>query len=369
MKVPFNYLPNQFNKKNKFFSEWKKLIDSCEFTLGPYVKNFEKKFAKFIGSKFCISTNSGTDALILALRSLGVKQGDEVITVCNTFYATVGAIVACGAKPIFVDCNQNYQIDYTKIEKAITKKTKVILPVHWAGSSPEINKIVIIAKKYKISIIEDACMGIGARINGKSPGTFGKLSAFSMHPLKSLNVMGDGGMLVTDDYKIYSWLKKYRNHGMISRDKIEFWGINTRLQPLQAVVANIELNKIPSIIKKRNYNAKKLDEGLAKLSLGNKIIIPVRNKSNSETFALYMGLFNQRDKLIKYLNNNNIEAKIHYKIPLHLQKAAKNLGYKKGSFPCAEYQASKLITLPIHQYINNNKINYMIKKIYEFYKN
>ena len=141
MKVPFNYLPYQFNKPRKIFKEWEKLIKSTEFTLGPYVRKFEKSFAKFIGTKHCISTNSGTDALILSLKSLGIKKNDEVITVCNSFFATAGAIVACGATPVFVDCDERYQIDINKIEKAITKNTKVIFPVHWGGASPDIKKI------------------------------------------------------------------------------------------------------------------------------------------------------------------------------------------------------------------------------------
>ena len=249
MKIPFNYLPQQFKNINPIISQWKKLAKSTEFTLGPFVEKFEKQFAKYIGVKYCISTNNGTDALILCLKALDVKNGDEVITVSNTFYATVGAIVACGAKPILIDCDERYQIDIKQIEKKITKKTKVILPVHWAGASPDMFKIIKLAKKYKIKIVEDACMGIGAKIKGKSPGTFGEVNAFSMHPLKSLNVMGDGGMVTTNNNKIYNWLKKYRNHGMINRDKIEFWGVNNCLQPLQAIVALNGLKKLIILLK------------------------------------------------------------------------------------------------------------------------
>ena len=161
--------------------------------MGPYVRNFEKKLAKYIKTKYCIATNNGTDALILCLKSLNISQGDEVITVSNTFYATVGAIVAVGAKPIFVDCDQRYQIDVDLIEKKITKKTKAIIPVHWGGASPDIYKILKLAKKYNIEIIEDACMGIGGKLLKKSPGSFGRVNALSMHPLKSLNVMGEIG--------------------------------------------------------------------------------------------------------------------------------------------------------------------------------
>jgi|TARA_B110001452_G_scaffold255998_1_gene248944 dTDP-3-amino-2,3,6-trideoxy-4-keto-D-glucose/dTDP-3-amino-3,4,6-trideoxy-alpha-D-glucose/dTDP-2,6-dideoxy-D-kanosamine transaminase len=366
MKIPFNYLPQQFKNINPIILKWRKLAESTEFTLGPYVKEFEKKFAKYIGSKYCISTNNGTDALILCLKALGVKGGDEVITVSNTFYATAGAIVACGAKPILVDCDERYQIDINQIEKKISKKTKVILPVHWGGASPDMSKILKISKKYKLKIVEDACMGIGAKINGKSPGTFGDINAFSMHPLKSLNVMGDGGMVTTNNSKIFNWLKKYRNHGMINRDQIEFWGVNNRLQPLQAIVALEGLKKIDAVIKKRNNNAKKMDQYLSDLYPN--VVIPKRPKGYKETFALYMCLVKKRNLLKKYLKKNNIETKIHYPIPLNKQKAAKNLKLNQKYFKNANYQSINLLTLPIHQYLNKNQISYIAKKIKDFYK-
>jgi dTDP-4-amino-4,6-dideoxygalactose transaminase len=213
-KVPYNYLPQQFNDHKLFFELWKPVLETGEFTLGPFVENYEKRFANYVGSKYCIAVNNGTDALILALRALGIQKGDEVITPCNSFYATTGAIVATGATPVFTDVDDRYQIDIEDLEKLINKKTKMILPVHWAGASPDMYKISEIAKNNKLFILEDACMAIGGRIRGKSPGTFSEIGAFSMHPLKSLNVAGDGGMVVTDNIELYDWMKKYRNHGM-----------------------------------------------------------------------------------------------------------------------------------------------------------
>ncbi len=365
MKIYFNYLRKEFSDTKSIFRDWKKLIKSTEFTLGTYVKKFEKDFANYINVKHCISTNTGTDALIIALKSIGIKKNDEIITVCNSFYATAGAICALDAKPIFVDSDKRFQIDESKIENVITKNTKAIIPVHWGGASPNMKNIMNLAKKYNIAVVEDACMGIGASINLKSPGTFGKVNAFSMHPLKSLNVMGDGGMITTNDDSIAKWITKYRNHGMLNRDNIDFWGINARLQPLQAIVALYGLKKLKDVIKKRNKNAKILDKGLSKIRY---VSIPKRVKNNVETFSLYMGLFEERDKLLNYLINNNIEAKVHYPIPLHLQKAAKKLNYKKGSFPAAEEQANKLITLPVHQYLEEKHMNYILTQIKKFYK-
>lgn len=367
MKVAYNYLDKEFENTKKIFIEWKKLIKSTDFTLGKKMIEFEKKFSRYIGAKYCIATNNGTDALILCLKSIGIKEGDEVITVCNTFYATVGAIVACGAKPVFVDSDHRYQIDISKIHLKITRKTKAIIPVHWGGASPDMKKIIAIAKKYNIKVVEDACMGIGGKINKKSPGTFGVVNAFSMHPLKSLNVMGDGGVVATNNKTIYQWMLKFRNHGMINRDNINFWGVNMRMQPIQSVVALEGLKKINKVIKKRNINAKFLDNKLK--ILYPRIKLPKRIKNNLETFSLYMIMCENRDKLKKYLEKKGIEVKIHYPIPLHMQKASKIYKYKKGDFPNAENQAKKLLTIPVHQFLTKVQLNYVTKNILNFYKN
>ncbi len=364
MKVPYNYLPFEFKENHSIFDEWKKLIRSTDFTLGKYVKKFEDKFAAYTKSKYCVSTNNGTDALILSLKALNVGKGDEVISVSNSFYATTGAIVAVGATPVLVDCDERYQINIDEVEKKITKKTKVILPVHWAGASPDMSRIIKIARKYNIYIVEDACMGIGGRVNGSHPGTLGNIGAFSMHPLKSLNVMGDGGMIVTNNYKIYQWILKYRNHGMVDRDNIDIWGVNYRLQPLQAIVAINRLKVLNSVIKIRNLNAKYLDKKL--LSLYPNLKIPKRINDHVETFSLYMVLAEDRDKLLKELIRKGIEAKVHYPTPLHKQKAYLRR-FKKIKLPVSESQSKKLITLPVHQFLKKNQLDYMIKIIKDFY--
>ena len=363
--VPYNYLPEQFKNRNDIFEEWEKLAQTSEFTLGPKVAEFEKSFAAFVGAKYCIATNNGTDALILALKALGIKNGDEVITVPNSFYATTGAIVACGATPVFIDVDSRYQMDAAVLEKAITNKTRAILPVYWGGAAPDMKAIIEIARKHNLAVVEDACMGIGGSHRGIPQGRFGQIGAFSMHPLKSLNVMGDGGMLVTDDKDLFEWILQYRNHGMKDRDHITMWGVNMRLQPLQAIVANIELPRVPQIIEERNRNAEYLDTAL--VNLAPHVITPERKTYDTETYSLYMVLCEDRDKLLKYLHEKKVDAKIHYPIPLHLQEAAVSLGYKEGSFPIAESQAKKVITLPVHQFLNENQLQYMVNCIKDFY--
>lgn len=365
-KVPYNYLPEQFSDSQKFFDLWKPVLVSGEFTLGPYVENFEKRFAAYIGSKYCIATNNGTDALILALKALGIKSGDEVITPCNSFYATTGAIVAVGATPVFTDVDERYQINIDEIPKLITKKTRAILPVHWAGASPDMFKIQEIASENRLYVIEDACMAIGGQIKNKKPGTFSEIGAFSMHPLKSLNVAGDGGMVVSDSEELYFWMKKYRNHGMTDRNTIEFWGVNFRIQPLQAVIANYFLDHVANYITKRNENARYLDGLLADLE--GLVKVPRRPEGYLETFSLYMLLVSERDSLLKYLNDNGVEAKIHYPVPLHLQAASINMGLNTRKLVIAEQQAGELITIPIHQYLSQELIDIVSNLVHEFYQ-
>ena len=365
MKVHYNYLINEFATNEEIFDEWRELIITTDFTLGRYVEEFEHIFANFVGANHCISTNNGTDALILSLKALGIGAGDEVITVANTFYATVGAIVAVGATPVLVDADDRFQISPSSIEAAITEKTVGILPVHWAGASPDMAQIMKLAADKNLLVVEDACMGIGAKVNGQVPGTFGDIGAFSMHPLKSLNVMGDGGMVVTDCDNLAGWMRKYRNHGMTDRDHIEFWGVNMRLQPLQAIVAKHRLRELDKTIKKRNENAMLLDSELSKLNP--MIILPKRNKNNQETFALYMVLAERRDELLAFLHEQDIEAKIHYPVPLNQQAAANNNCRLATNLDNVDYQAKRLITLPVHQYLDTTHMEYMVNKITEFY--
>jgi dTDP-3-amino-2,3,6-trideoxy-4-keto-D-glucose/dTDP-3-amino-3,4,6-trideoxy-alpha-D-glucose/dTDP-2,6-dideoxy-D-kanosamine transaminase len=366
MQVKYSYLDQQFADVEAYFQDLRQLVATGEFTLGPFVEAFEKKFASYIGVKHAIGTNTGTGALILSLKAVGVRPGSEVITVANTFIATVGAIVAAGARPVFVDCDERYQIDVTKIEAAISPRTAAILPVHWAGCPPEMEKILEIAGRHAIPVVEDACPAVGAKINGRFAGTFGKVNAFSMHPLKPLNVWGDGGIIVTNDDKAAEFLRLYRNHGLLDRDHVEIWGVNDRLQPFQAVVGIRVLDTIEGLIEARIRNTRLLDEGLKGLEFS--IRPPRRPSGYREVYQLYLVTATRRDELVKFLISRGIEAKVHYPIPIHLQNAARDLGYKRGDFPVCERQAEEIVTLPAHQHITEGQIGYMISSIREFYR-
>lgn len=365
MKVEYSYLDKQFADVEAYFADLRELVKSGEFTLGPYVEAFEKKFAAYVGVKHAIGTNNGTDALILALKAVGVKPCDEVITVPNSFIATTGAVVAAGARPVFVDCDDRYQIDASKIESAITSKTRAILPVHWAGAPCDIEVILKVADRHGLPVVEDACPSVGARVNGRHVGSFGTVNGFSMHPLKPLNVWGDGGMVVTNDDAAARFLRLYRNHGLVDRDHVDLWGANHRLQPIQAIVASRVLDTVDRLNDARIENARLLDEGLRGLSAH--IRIPRRPAGVREVYQLYLARASRRDELVAYLQARGVEARVHYPIPIHLQKAAEGLGYKRGDFPVCEAQAGDVITLPAHQYITPEQIAYMIETIRSFY--
>ncbi len=365
MKVPFSYLKEQFGNPDKIWKDVRKVVMRGDFTLGKEVQQFEAQFAKAIGTKFAVGVNSGTDALFLSLKALGIGAGDEVITMASTFIATAGAIAASGAKPVFVDCNDEYVIDCDKIEKAITARTKAIMPVHYAGHPADMPRIMELAKKYNLDVVEDACQGISSAIDGKTAGTFGVSAGFSLHPLKNINVWSDAGIITTNSEAMFRKLNLLRNHGMKNRDEYEIFGYNSRLDTVQAAVGLHIIKQLNMITREKIKHAAIYDKALREIP---QVHVPTRRPGVKYVYHLYIIQVEQRDALLKHLNDAGIEAKVHYPIPLHLQNCCKNLGYKLGDFPVAEAQAKKIITLPAHQHLSRKQIDFTINKIKEFYQ-
>ncbi len=366
LKINHSYLVEQFHDYKKIFKKIEKIVKFGDYTLGSEVDNFEKNLAKRTGSKFAIGVGNGTDALFLALKVFNIGNGDEVITTPYTFIATTASIVTSGAKPVFVDIKRDYNIDENKIEKAITKKTKAIMIVHWSGRPCELDKIKKICKKYKLKLIQDSCHAIDAKFKGKNIVSFGDICTFSMHPLKNLNIWGDGGFMLTQNKDVAKKIQLLRNHGLINRDRCEVFGFNSRLDTLQAAVANYKLkNKLNKITNMRIKNAKLFDKLLKK---NPKITTVKRERYLKEVFHLYQINLKERDKLAKHLNKYGIDAKVHYPTPVYLQPAAKFLKHKKGDFPVADNMAKTSLSLPVHEFVKKSDIYKVSKLINNFLK-
>ncbi len=365
MKIPYVDLKAQWKEeKKKLLPLIEKILSKAEHVGGTEIDKFEKKISNLCNVKHTVALNSGTDALTLGLHLLGVKPGDEVITPPNSFIASAASIVHLGAKPVFVDVKDDQLIDPGKIESAITKKTKAIMPVHLTGKMCEMKKITQISKKYNIPVIEDAAQSIGSRYMNRSAGSIGKIGCFSAHPLKNLNAFGDSGYLTTNDTKIASLAKILSNHGMVNRNIVKKFGYVSRMDNLQAGILNFHLTKLDKIIKSRRKNAQIYRNELK----SDNVFIPRPDLNTFDTYHTFVVQVEQREKLIKYLQKNGVQTSIHYPNPIHLQPAAKYLGYKKGSFPVTESQSKKILTLPVNQFLKEKHLLYIIKCINKFYE-
>ena len=364
--ISHNYLTKQFDDYDEIFSKIKEVVINNDFTLGNNVNEVEKLIANECGTKYAIGVGSGTDAIMLSLKSLGIKEGDEVITSTYTFYATIGAIVTSGAKPIFCDCDLDYNINTKEIEEKITDKTKAIVPIHWTGRPCEMEELLRISEKYSIPIVEDACHALQAEYRGKRCGSFGDLGCFSFHPLKNLNVWGDGGIIVTDNKQHADNLRLLRNHGLVDRNTCVKFAYNSRLDTIQAVVAkHLIENKLENITQSRIKNALLYDKYLREIS---SLKIPERIRENKEVFHLYTFQAEERDQLANLLNQKGVDAKIHYPIPMHMQPASKDYLYTFGDFPIAEKLCKTTISLPVHEFVTEEEIIFVCNIIKEFYK-
>lgn len=364
LDINHNYLTQQFFDHEDIWKKIREVVIRGDFTLGAEVDELEKEYAVFAGAKHAIGVGSGTDALFLSLKAIGVDKGDEVITTPFTFYATIGAIVTAGAKPVFCDAGLDYNINASQIESKITSATKAIMPVHWSGKPCEMDVIEALGEKYQIPVISDACHAINASYKARPSGALGTISCFSFHPLKNLNVWGDGGIITTNDDILADKLRLLRNHGLAGRDDCRVFAYNSRLDTVQAVVARHLLNKIDYITQSRISNAHYFDECLSKVQ---QIQIPHREKDIKQVFHIYSIMCEQRDELQEYLIKNGVDAKAHYPVPMHLQPAAKFLDHKIGDFPVAEGISAKTLSLPVHEFITRKQQDRVVKLIEVFY--
>jgi dTDP-4-amino-4,6-dideoxygalactose transaminase len=337
------------------------------FIGGSEVLNFEREAAEFLGLEYAIGLNSGTDALILALKALGVRQGDEVIVPDFTFIATADAAAQCGAMPVFCDINRSsFNIDSDKIEEKITAKTKAIIPVHLFGRAADMDAILAIAKKHNLFVIEDAAQAMGAEYNGKLCGTMGDVGCFSFFPTKNLGAFGDGGMLATNNVQVADKIKLLRSHGSSLEDKyrhIEL-GFNSRLDAVQAAILRVKLPHLNEWNARRNALAKNYNDGLS--GIGD-IVLPEVGGGRSCVFHQYAIRTDRRDELAGFLKKEGVPTMVYYPTPLHLQPAFGYLGGQAGDFSEAEGAAREVLCLPIYPEFGENHQRLIIGKITEFF--
>lgn len=363
--IKFVDLKQQYNSiKDEVMKSINEVLESTTYILGQQLSNFEKEFADFCRAKHCIGVNTGTSALHLALLAKGIGKGDEVITTPNTFFATCEAISYTGATPRFVDIDEaTYNMDVERLKKAITPKTKAIIPVDIYGQSAEMNEILEIAKKHNLIVIEDACQAHGAEHHNKRVPIAG-IGCFSFYPAKNLGAYGEGGAIVTNDREADELIRSYRDHGQVKRHVHKHIGYNYRFEELQAAVLRVKLKHLDKWISERRKNAKLYDELLEDCN----VIRPIEKEYNKHVYHLYVIRVKERQKLMEHLNSKGIQTAIHYPTPIHLQEAYSHLGHKRGSFPIAEKCVDEILSLPMYPELKQEETEFIAKAIKEFLK-
>lgn len=367
MLVPFVDLKQQYLAlKNQMVPALESLMESSQFILGKPVESFERAFAEAHRMKHCVGVGSGTDALHIVLWALGIGPGDEVITAANTFIATAEAISLTGAKPVFVDADPlTYTMNPSLFEKAITPRTRVVIPVHLYGQSAAMIEIVDIAKRNNVVILEDACQAHLASYNGKHVGHFGIATAFSFYPGKNLGAYGEAGGVTTNDDALASRLRVLRDHGQSRKYQHVTWGLNYRLDAMQAAILNVKMPHLESWTDARRRHAQRYNE---KLKGVGDVRTPAERAGSTHVYHLYVIQTAQRDPLQKHLQSHEVHTGLHYPVPLHLQEAYRSLGGKRGDFPVTEQLAERGLSLPMFAELTDAQIDYVCDSIKSFFK-
>jgi dTDP-4-amino-4,6-dideoxygalactose transaminase len=363
-QVPYVNFRAQFeDERAEIMATVEQVFTRGEFVGGAAVEALEAELAAYVGVRHVVALNSGTDALILGMRALGLGAGDEVITPPNSFVASTAAIVAVGAKPIFADVRDDQNIDPDAVAAAITPRTRAIMPVHLTGRVADMRPLMELAERHGLAVIEDAAQSIGSRYEERQAGSFGTIACFSAHPLKNLNGAGDGGFLATGDAAIADKVRLMRNHGLADRNTVTMWGTVSRMDVLQAELLRLRLRRLESVIERRRRNAETYRRLLSEAPL---FIAPCRNQEFN-TFHVFVVQSERRDELQTYLAREGIGTAVHYPVPIHLQPAASELGYRRGDFPVTERQAERILSLPIHQFLTDEDQMHVADRIGAFY--
>jgi len=366
MKVPLLDLNAQYEPIiNDIKVEMDKVLESYKFILGPQVREFEEDMQTYCQCNYAVGCASGTDALVLALKALEIKEDDEVITTTFTFFATAGSISRVGAKPIFVDIKPDtFNIDPQKIENAITPKTRAIIVVHLFGQPAEMGKIMEIAQKHDLKVIEDNAQGIGAKYDGKVAGTIGDIGTLSFFPSKNLGAMGDAGMCLTNSDELAARLIQLRVHGENPKYFHKWVGLNSRLDTLQAAILKVKLPHLENWSEARRKNAQYYCNNLNDVP---QIKLPFIHEKATTIYNQFTLIAENRDGLLEHLRKNNVGCAVYYPKPLHIQECFSKLGYKRGDMTIAEEISQKVISIPVFSEITKEQQDYVIERIKEFY--
>jgi dTDP-4-amino-4,6-dideoxygalactose transaminase len=348
--------------KDEYLEAFEKVLLSGHYIMGPELSNFEKEFAEYCQSDYALGVATGTDALYLTLKAMNIKDGDEVITAPNSFIASASSIALAGAKPAFVDIRDDGNMDPDKLESAINPRTKAIMPVHLTGRPAKMPEIIEIAKKHNLYVLEDAAQAVGAKLNGKRVGSWGDAACFSLHPLKNLKAIGDGGMITTKHTDLYNKLKLARNHGLVNREQCDFWSYNSRLDELQAALLRIQLRQMEESTDARRKLALRYNQLLKPY-----VATPDEGPGELCVYQTYVVLAERRDALQKYLISNGVQALVHYAVPIHLQPAAKYLGYKASDFPRTMHHVDRILSLPLYPSMTHQQQDKVVEVIHNFY--
>lgn len=365
IRVPYVDLAGQHRPiKAELLAAVGRVIDQSHYVLGEDVQTFERQFANLCGVGFAVAVNSGTDALVLALRALGIGPGDEVITVPNSFVATCSAMVLAGARPVFVDVRDDYNMDPRYLEAAITPRTKAIVPVHLTGRPADMDPILEAARRHGLAVVEDCAQAVLAEYKGRRVGSFGAVGCFSLHPLKTLNACGDGGVLTTNDEHLFEQLKLMRNLGLRNREECVMWSGHSRLDTVQAALLLVKLQYLEAWTGQRRSHAAWYQHALAGIA---GVRVPVDRSEEKAVYHTFIVQAEGRNELKRHLAAHGVETAIHYPIPIHLQAAAAGLSYHRGSFPVAERQAQRVLSLPIYPELSDGAREHVAGTIRSFY--
>lgn len=367
---PFLDLTSQFHSiRSEVMDAVGRVLESQKCVLGPEVQAFEREAAEFLGCGFAVGCASGSDALLLALMAFEVRPGDEVITTPFTFVATAGSIVRLGARPVFVDIDPGtFNLDPQQLERAISPRTRAIMPVHLFGLSADMKPILAVAEQHRIPVVEDAAQAIGATYNGRQVGTLGAFGCFSFFPSKNLGAAGDGGLVTTNDAELADRIRILRGHGSRQRYYYEVIGMNSRLDSIQAAILRVKLAHLNEWANARRRNAERYRKLFGQFDLLHRVALPGTPEGYGHVYNQYTIRAPKRDELKEYLGTRGIPSEIYYPLPLHVQHAFAYLGYKAGDFPHSEEAAQQVLSLPIYPELSEEQQNRVVSAIADFYK-